>query len=164
VPANKLSNHEHLKAPNSAAVTVVGGTVPKQHDGWMWDLTVPGNNDHDFYVQAATTDVLVHNTNEPRLCDLTLGPGPYAKEGVALEEFGNIDAPGVQELTNDAGNLHGCHTCGTMNPGTRLGNWVRDELPPKRLVSPGTPQTVWPQCVGCMRQQGGFVNAINSTS
>ena len=27
----------------------------------MWDLTVPGNNDHDFYVSVAATAVLVHN-------------------------------------------------------------------------------------------------------
>jgi hypothetical protein len=54
-------------------VTVVGGTTPKRHDGWMWDLTVPGNNDHDFYVEPATVlpssqveptvAVLVHNSN-----------------------------------------------------------------------------------------------------
>jgi len=42
-------------------VTVVGGTTPAEHDGWMWDLTVPGNNDHDFYVQAGSASVLVHN-------------------------------------------------------------------------------------------------------
>lgn len=40
---------------------MVGGTVPKQRDGWMWDLTVPGNSDHDFYVTAGSTAVLVHN-------------------------------------------------------------------------------------------------------
>jgi hypothetical protein len=27
----------------------------------MWDLTVPGNNDHDFYVDIAVTAILVHN-------------------------------------------------------------------------------------------------------
>jgi hypothetical protein len=27
----------------------------------MWDLTVLGNNDHDFYVVAGATAVLVHN-------------------------------------------------------------------------------------------------------
>jgi hypothetical protein len=27
----------------------------------MWDLTIPGNNDHDFYIQAAAAYVLVHN-------------------------------------------------------------------------------------------------------
>jgi hypothetical protein len=31
----------------------------------MWDLTVPGNNDHDFYVLAAATAVLVHNCGGP---------------------------------------------------------------------------------------------------
>jgi len=44
---------------------VVGGAVPAVHDGWMWDLTVPGNNDHDFYVAVAATAVLVHNTDCP---------------------------------------------------------------------------------------------------
>jgi hypothetical protein len=43
-------------------VTVEGGTRPKDHDDWMWDLTVPGNNDHDFYVEAGGTPVLVHNS------------------------------------------------------------------------------------------------------
>ncbi len=49
----------------------------RNHDGLMWDLTVPGNNDHDFYVlptagvaavshhtdyaEAGATPVLVHN-------------------------------------------------------------------------------------------------------
>jgi hypothetical protein len=47
-------------------VTVVGGTAPKVRDGWMWDLTVPGNDDHDFYVEAATAVVLVHNCVAPR--------------------------------------------------------------------------------------------------
>jgi hypothetical protein len=27
----------------------------------MWDLTVPGNNDHDFYIDVATAAVLGHN-------------------------------------------------------------------------------------------------------
>jgi hypothetical protein len=31
----------------------------------MWDLTVPGNNDHDFYVAAGATSILVHNQNAP---------------------------------------------------------------------------------------------------
>ena len=65
VSANKLSKNEHLKASNGATVTVVGGTAPKQHDGWMWDLTVPGNNDHDFYVTSSATAVLVHNSDCP---------------------------------------------------------------------------------------------------
>jgi hypothetical protein len=29
----------------------------------MWDLTVPGNNDHDFYIDTTVGPVLVHNEN-----------------------------------------------------------------------------------------------------
>jgi hypothetical protein len=61
VPAGKLKNGEHLKTPDGTTAVADGGSVPAQHDGWMWDLTVPGNNDHDFYVVVAATAVLVHN-------------------------------------------------------------------------------------------------------
>ena len=35
----------------------------------MWDLTVPGKNDPDFYIDVAATAVLVHNAS----CSLGLG-------------------------------------------------------------------------------------------
>jgi hypothetical protein len=100
VNANKLSKNEHLKAPGGATVTVVGGTTPKQHDGWMWDLTVPGNNDHDFYViaegasgqrahdvRAGDVAVLVHNTNG---CELFANkmPGTLRQEMATAERLG----------------------------------------------------------------------------
>ena len=44
--------------------TVLDGYEPHQHDGWMWDLTVTA--DHDFYVRAAGTAVLVHNCPMPQ--------------------------------------------------------------------------------------------------
>ena len=61
LPASNLKPGTHLKTPNGQLAVVVGGSTPAVHDGWMWDLTVPGNNDHDFYVAAGTTEVLVHN-------------------------------------------------------------------------------------------------------
>jgi hypothetical protein len=64
VPANHLKKGEKLKTPDGRAAVVVGGSVPVDHDGWMWDLTVPGDNDHDFYVAVAATAVLVHNCPE----------------------------------------------------------------------------------------------------
>jgi hypothetical protein len=39
--------------------------VPAVHDGWMWDLTVPGNNDHDFYVVSGSASAMVHNDSCP---------------------------------------------------------------------------------------------------
>jgi hypothetical protein len=76
IPANKLSKNEHLKAPDGATVTVVGGTTPKVHDGWMWDLTVPGNNDHDFYIDTIAAAILVHNE-----CSSTSGNNSRAALG-----------------------------------------------------------------------------------
>jgi hypothetical protein len=66
LPASNLKPGTHLKTPDGQSAVVVGGSVPAVHDGWMWDLTVPGNNDHDFYVTVSGgTGVLVHNENEP---------------------------------------------------------------------------------------------------
>ena len=75
VPAQHLKPGMHLKTPDGRSAVVVGGSVPAVHDGWMWDLTVPGNNDHDFYVSVAATSVLVHNQNDD--C-LLYGPLPSA--------------------------------------------------------------------------------------
>jgi hypothetical protein len=74
ISANKLSKGEHLLTAGGAVATADGGTTPADHDGWMWDLTVPGNGDHDFYVFPTAdrnrrtyneitsyTPVLVHN-------------------------------------------------------------------------------------------------------
>jgi len=79
VPASKLKKGEHLQTPHGTLATADGGTTPKVHDGWMWDLTVPGNNDHDFYVLPVSeltapaysgirgTAVLVHNCGDEQL-------------------------------------------------------------------------------------------------
>jgi hypothetical protein len=75
VSGSKLTKGEHRKTANGTIATVIGGTVPAQHDGWMWDITVPGNNDHDFYVATdpgtgfalvpGYAALLVHNDDSP---------------------------------------------------------------------------------------------------
>ncbi len=75
VKAAALHKGEHLKTPNGILATADGGTTPKDHEGWMWDLTVPGNNDHDFYVAAGATTVLVHNSDDEQ-CSL-FDDSPY---------------------------------------------------------------------------------------
>jgi hypothetical protein len=71
------------------AAVANGGATPKVHEGWMWDLTVPGNNDHDFYVTAGIVTVLVHNVGG----DLCYGPyhrrpGPQTNEEMAAARNG----------------------------------------------------------------------------
>ncbi len=110
---------------------------------------------HTYY--AGATPVLVHNTcgNPEEL----ISGGSNARDGVALSKFGKVNSE-EQQLVNEAGARTGCSTCTASEPGTTTGNWVVDHQPPTRVVSPGTPQTGFPQCISCMRQQGGVVNAF----
>jgi large repetitive protein len=61
VKAAALKYGTHLRTPSGGTATVLGGHAPKDRSGWMWDLTIPGN--HDFYIKAATTAILVHNVD-----------------------------------------------------------------------------------------------------
>jgi RHS repeat-associated protein len=84
VKAAALKYGTRLRTPGGAAATVTGGHDPKVTVGWMWDLTIPGNDDHDFYVQTAATAVLVHNTS--------CGPGDEsAASGGEGEGFRNLE-------------------------------------------------------------------------
>jgi RHS repeat-associated protein len=65
VDAAKLAKGDKLTTDDGSTVTAEGGSTPAASSGDMWDLTVPG--DHDFYVEAGDTPVLVHNYNP---CDL----------------------------------------------------------------------------------------------
>ena len=93
IPAKHLKPGMHLKTPDGQPAVVVGGSVPAVRDGWMWDLTVPGNNDHDFYVYvAADAAVLVHNQDLP------------CSEGLADFADANIGRTNVaSEVTNGNG-------------------------------------------------------------
>jgi hypothetical protein len=69
VKAAALKYGTHLRTPTGSTATVLGGSTPRDTTGWMWDLTIPGNNDHDFYIQTADTAILVHN------CPMSRGGG-----------------------------------------------------------------------------------------
>jgi hypothetical protein len=111
VAANKLSKGERLKTPGGQVAVVEGGSIPADHDGWMWDLTVPGDNDHDFYVLpakpgshrgsysvAGDTAVLVHNTSG---CGPVLsGPNPVPRAIRDAYEDINVGS-GVQRFNPD---------------------------------------------------------------
>jgi len=101
IPANNLKPGMHLKTPDGQSAVVVGGSVPAVHDGWMWDLTVPGDNDHDFYVAVAATAVLVHNCGD--------------------------GTPGYSTRTERAGDLPGKYTQGqsTRDPASQ---WYHEML------------------------------------
>ena len=109
---------EHLKTPDGTLAVADGGTTPKVHDGWMWDLTVPGNNDHDFYVLPASSDggrdayhaeadgtsILVHNSGG--LCPTNgLPHGPIGEDATydALQKAGYTNITREVQFINSKG-------------------------------------------------------------
>ena len=59
---------------------------------------------------------------------------------------------------NRIGSETGCHTCGTMNPGTPLNNFVLDHQPPSAWNPLGRPQRLYPQCLSCSSKQGNWIS------
>jgi hypothetical protein len=80
VKASALKRGTHLRAADGSNVTVLSGYAPADANGWMWDLSVPGDNDHDFYVDTADAAVLVHN------CDIRFGHGARHLAESGLEQ------------------------------------------------------------------------------
>jgi RHS repeat-associated protein len=104
VKAAALRRGTHLRTPGGTDATVVGGYVPRQRDGWMWDLNIPG--DHDFYVIPAIaveqmtdgnqfsydvegefTPVLVHNCNPAVDFNVPKTPGVYTIHTYAGDKY-----------------------------------------------------------------------------
>jgi hypothetical protein len=104
VKAGALKYGTHLRTPGgSDTATVTGGWVPPQRDGWMWDLTIPGNNDHDFYIDAmADVPVLVHNDcSLPRLDSTGKVHGQipsYVPESMTSEQMEEMEADLQQSI------------------------------------------------------------------
>jgi hypothetical protein len=82
----------------------------------------------------------------------TLKPGRFAKAFIQ----GHRGRPTAteQRKINSLFNKNGCHHCGKKTPGTKSGNAVADHQPPQAL---GNPTKFYPQCIECMRKQGGQV-------
>jgi hypothetical protein len=90
VKAAALGHGAQLHALGRATVTVISGHAPNHRVGWMWDLTVTG--DHDFYIQAATTAVLVHN------CPATGGSKAAQGEAGVDQTVADLEAAGGRVL------------------------------------------------------------------
>lgn len=116
---------------------------------------------HTYFVSAGGTDLLVHNTggNVVQVCDL-FGPGPYAVESIPARSQSQRFTAEERRQMNRIGDWFGCHSCGTVSPGTTSGNWILDHQPISRFVLPGSPQRLYPHCLSCSNRQGGLVGHL----
>ncbi|MDJ0684547.1 MAG: hypothetical protein QNJ84_07595 [Alphaproteobacteria bacterium] len=90
------------------------------------------------------------------------GPGPYAKEYVvgAPGQIGPATAA-QRRAVNEIGKRHGCHRCGSKDPGTKSKQYAVDHQPSIRVLiddlPKDTPVRFYPHCIGCSNKQGNIV-------
>jgi len=93
VKAAALRHGTHLATPGRGTATVTGGHTPGTRTDWMWDLTIPA--DHDFYITARNTAVLVHNCDSgeiPYKSDELSSAAYVAREQAGLGPGRNVAA------------------------------------------------------------------------
>jgi hypothetical protein len=84
-------------------------------------------------------------------------PGLYFREGIpARGPERNFNA-GERREGNRMFYTHGCHTCGTLEPGTPSRNAILDHQPPTGFNPLGRRQYLLPQCLTCSLRQGGWI-------
>lgn len=84
----------------------------------------------------------------------TFKPGPHAGESIPARSPAQTFTAGERSQINKIGSNTGCHTCGKQAAGTKSGNFVPDHQPVSSITPPGTPQRLYPHCIGCSREQG----------
>ena len=88
-----------------------------------------------------------------------IGAGPYAGEPIPAGPSPTNPSNATQRRVTVQGYQDGCHICGTLDPGTKSGNYVCDHQEPTCLVTPGTMQYYLPSCLKCSQRQGGLLRA-----
>lgn len=70
----------------------------------MWDLTIPGNSDHDFYINTTGADILVHN------CGISMDEAVnravgHVDDGARVVRSGSGGVQFISSATDDSGSL-----------------------------------------------------------
>jgi hypothetical protein len=86
-----------------------------------------------------------------------IGLGPFAGDSIPARGPERDFTADEREEINKIGAESGCHTCGSIDPGTSSGNFVPDHQPPSALNPMGGAQRLFPQCLTCSRRQGGWI-------
>lgn len=134
------------------------GRVRELEPGWQPNSSL--YQSVEGAISAAQGETLQAQTHVNELAQRGIGPGPYAVGSIPARGVSrNFSADETRE-NNTNGDLYGCHTCGTNEPGTFSGNWIRDHQYPSALNSSVTPQRIYPQCATCSSMQGGFVTSL----
>jgi hypothetical protein len=110
-------------------------------------------------IRALQGEISQAETRLREWADKGIGPGRFAGESLPARGRGRDFTDIERRELNRIISVTGCHTCGTRDPGTRLGNAVGDHQPPSGL-NPSGAQRLFPQCASCSARQGGLVGGL----
>lgn len=110
------------------------------------------------------SDEIVRKSDDYQFGDsVVLGPYADKKKGFVDWPYGSSrDFDSIRDDIQQKGQLFGCHTCGTKNPG-RTGKFVPDHQPPIGLNFTNEPTKLYPQCNSCSSRQGGEVRWVKDS-
>lgn len=86
--------------------------------------------------------------------DTGAGLGPYAREWMPAPSTNRRLTRAEQREVDRLGREHGCHRCGSTEPGISGGSFIGDHQMPKSI---GTPTRIYPHCRWCSASQGGLL-------
>ena len=85
-------------------------------------------------------------------------PGLFARESIPARGPERDFLVSERLQINEIGSISGCHTCGSISPGSISGNYVPDHQYPTALNPHGRAQRLYPQCLTCSLRQGGWIS------
>jgi RHS repeat-associated protein len=155
--AKNLKPGQELRTPGGENLLVVNIRTWTSFDRSVHNLSIGGTPTYN--IEVGDQNVLVHNAGPPGP-DVTCGVGPFAGESIPARGKGRDWTADEIAANNRSGDAFGCHTCGTLDPGTKRGNWILDHQPPSSWVPNGFPQRLYPQCASCSSSQGNWVRRL----
>ncbi|MGP9811882.1 hypothetical protein ACTZWT_10260 [Rhodopseudomonas sp. NSM] len=123
----------------------------------------PPPNDYqtpEGMIRAYEADAAVAQARINQLAAGGALPGPYAGESISARGPNRDFRASERREINRIGADTGCHTCGKLEPGTSLGNFVADHQLPTNINPISRAQRLYPQCLSCSRKQGPFVRDL----
>jgi hypothetical protein len=125
-----------------------------------WKPTPSAYESVDGLIRKYRADAQQAQDRASELGKIGIGPGPFAGESISARGPERTFRADEVRDNNRNGDEYGCHTCGTRDPATLSGNWVRDHQDPTALNTTGRPQRIYPQCATCSASQGGYVTKL----
>src|SRR6478735_9306355 len=111
-----------------------------------WQPTPSAYESVEGLIEAHRADARQATGRISELQSAGIGPGPFAGDSIPARGPDRDFVVMERANINRIGSETGCHTCGTMNPGTPLDNFVLDHQPPTAWNPLGRPQRLYPQC------------------